>query len=61
MKHTMRFLWVSLCCIALLCVGVFVWLTLFMIQESDRTITQTANLYMEEINTQLQRHFDSLV
>ena len=61
MKHTMRFLWVSLCCIALLCVGVFVWLTLFMIRESDRTITQTANLYMEEINTQLQRHFDSLV
>ena len=61
MRHPMRFLWTSLICIALLCVGVFTWLTLFMVRESDHTITRVANLYMEEINAQLQRHFDSLV
>ena len=30
-------------------------------RKSDAILTQVANLYMEEINAQLQRHFDSLV
>lgn len=60
-KKTFRFLWGSLVCLALLCVGVFVWITHYMVRESDKTITEVANLYMEEMNLQLQRHFNSLV
>ena len=60
-KKTIRFLWISLLSLAVLCVGVFVWLTRSMARESDETMTQIANLYMEELNAQLQRHFDSLV
>ena len=30
-------------------------------QKSDEILTKVANLYMKEINAQLQRHFDSLV
>ena len=60
-KKTIRFLWISLVCLAALCVAVFFWLTRVMAQKSDETLTQVANLYMEEINTQLKRHFDSLV
>ena len=60
-KKTIRFLWVSLLCLAALCVAVFAWITWVMVEKSDETLTQVANLYMEEINTQLKRHFASLV
>ena len=60
-KKTIRFLWVSLLALALLCVAVFAWLTRVMVAKSDETLTQVANIYMEEINAQLKRHFDSFV
>ena len=56
-----RFLWTSLICLALLCVGVFAWITRYMLRESDTVITQVVNIYMEEMNTQIQRHFETLV
>ena len=59
-NNPLRFLWVSLICLALLCVAVFMWLTSVMARKSDQTLTQVANIYMEEINAQLKRHFDSL-
>ena len=60
-KRILTFLWVSLICLAALCVAVFGTITRVMVERSDQTLTQVANLYMEEINGQLQRHFDSLV
>ncbi len=60
-KKTSRFLWGSLIGLVFLCVGVFVWITTFMLRESESTITQVVNLYMEEMNSQLQRHFSSLI
>ena len=60
-KKTNRFLWGSLIGLILLCVGVFVGITTFMLRESERTITQVVNLYMEEMNHQLQRHFGTLI
>ena len=60
-RKTIRFLWISLLILALLCVAVFAWITRVMVEKSDETLTQVANLYMEEMNTQLRRHFDALV
>nr|WP_317399462.1 hypothetical protein [uncultured Gemmiger sp.] len=60
-NRILTFLWVSLICLAALCVAVFGVIARVMVKRSDRTLTQVANLYMEEINGQLQRHFDSLV
>lgn len=60
-KKTIRFLWASLLSLAVLCVAVFYWLTQVMVRQSDQTLTEVANMYMEEINTQLQSHFDALV
>ena len=60
-RKTIRFLWISLLCLAALCVAVFTWLTQVMAQKSDETLTQVANIYMEEMNAQLKRHFDFLV
>lgn len=60
-KKTIRFLWISLFVLAVLCVAVFTWLTGVMGEKSDETLTEVANLYMEEMNSQLKHHFDSLV
>lgn len=60
-KKTIRFLWISLLTLALLCVAVFYWLTQVMVRQSDQTLNEVANMYMEEINAQLQGHFDALV
>lgn len=60
-KKIIRFLKISLITVLILCVGVFTFLTWFMIRESDKTITSVANTYMEGVNTQLQRHFETLV
>ena len=60
-KKTIRFLWVSLLCLAALCVAVFAVITRIMVKRTDETLTRVANIYMEEINSQIKRHFDSLV
>ena len=60
-KKTIRFLWISLLTLALLCVAVFYWLTQVMVRQSDQTLNEVANMYMEEINALLQGHFDALV
>ncbi len=60
-KGILTFLWVSLICLAALCVAVFGVIARVMVERSDQTMTQVSTLYMEDINTQLQRHFDSLV
>ena len=52
-KKTNRFLWLSLVGILALCVGVFTWMTRFMLRESDRTINEVGGIYMEEMNRQI--------
>lgn len=56
-----HFLWGSLIFLALLCVCVFYWITSTMVTESKNTISEVANIYMEEISKQYQNHFDTLV
>ena len=60
-KKTNRFLWLSLVGILALCVGVFTWMTRFMLRESDRTINEVGGIYMEEMNRQMQLHFTSII
>ncbi|MFR8003459.1 MAG: response regulator [Hydrogeniiclostridium sp.] len=60
-KKTNRFLWLSFVGILALCVGVFTWMTRFMLRESDRTINEVGGIYMEEMNRQMQLHFTSII
>ena len=60
-RRTNHFLWGSLIFLALLCVCVFYWITSTMVTESKNTISEVANIYMEEISKQYQNHFDTLV
>ena len=60
-KKVMWFVIISLICVVFVCTGVFTMMTTVMIQESDQTITQVVNTYMEGLNVQMQRHFQTLL
>ena len=60
-KRTVRFLWISLAAVLLLCVGVFAFITTYMVRESDRAIGEIGEIYMEEMNRQMEMHFSSII
>lgn len=45
----------------LICVAVFVWLTLFMSNRTEKTIVEVSDIYMSEMNVQLQQKFDTII
>lgn len=60
-KKTMRFLFISLIAVLLLCIVIFTAMTRFMIQKSNNAINRIGNIYMSEMSTQLQRHFSTII
>lgn len=60
-KKIRRFLTGSVALLLALCIGVFSGLTIYMVNESEETIIDVVNLYMEEISQQLQNHFNTLL
>ena len=60
-KKTTRFLWISLVELLILCVGVFGWLTFYMIKENENSISQVGQIYMSEVSSQLNLHFTSII
>jgi len=55
------FLWISLVGIMLLCTGVFVWITTYMIDENDKTISEVGEIYMSEMGQQISMHFATTI
>ena len=60
-KRTVRFLWISMAVILILCVAVFAFITTYMVRESDRAIGEIGEIYMEEMNRQMEMHFSSII
>lgn len=60
-KKTIRFLWVSLISLIVLCVVVFATVTFRVIRQGTDTMNTVATTYMEGMSRQIQRHFDTLV
>ena len=60
-KKVKRLLWSSFVSLAIICVISFVWLTIFMSKRTERTIAEISEIYMEEMNGQLQQKFISIV
>ena len=60
-KNVRKFLWISLICILVLCIGVFVWITAYMIDENDRTISDVGEIYMSEMGKQISMHFATVM
>ncbi len=61
LKKTTRFLWISLIELLILCIGVFGWLTFFMVKQNEDSIGQVGQIYMSEVSRQLKLHFTSII
>lgn len=60
-KKTMKFLKISFVAVIIVCILVFVGLIQFMTSKTEDTITEVSNIYMSEINNQIQQKFSSIV
>ncbi len=60
-KKTMKFLKFSFIGVVVICILVFVFLIGFMTSKTDDTITEVSNVYMAEINRQIQQKFSSIL
>lgn len=59
-KKTKRFLLVSMSCLVLLCVLIFIWLSSAMNGKSEEAINEVGKIYMSEMSMQLQQKFDAI-
>lgn len=59
-KKTKRFLLVSMSCLVLLCVLIFIWLSSAMTGKSEEAINEVGKIYMSEMSMQLQQKFDAV-
>lgn len=59
--RTKKFLWSSLIGMVLVCIVVFVVLAKFMNKRTKESIQEITEIYMEELNTQLQEKFSSVI
>lgn len=60
-KKIKNFLMSSFIGVIIICILVFVGLTLFMSQKTEHTIHNVSEIYMSEMNTQLQQKFTSII
>lgn len=60
-KKIKKFLIWSFSCVIVICIVVFIWLVLFMSRKTKDTITEVSEIYMAEMNTQLQQKFQSII
>jgi len=60
-QKTMSFLKISFVGVIFVCILVFVWLIKFMTDKTEDTITEVSNIYLSEINNQVQQKFSSII
>ncbi len=60
-RKTIRFLWISLTILVIICIVVFGSVTFSVIGQGTDTMNQVATTYMEGMSQQTQKHFDTLV
>ncbi|WP_316248758.1 hybrid sensor histidine kinase/response regulator [Zongyangia hominis] len=54
-------MWTSLACALILCIGVFVWITAYMVSQSGETIHEVGTIYMSQMSTQLKLQFSLFI
>lgn len=60
-RQTKRFLFASACCLAVLCVTVFLWVSIYMSAKSEDAISEIGMIYMSEMSKQLQQKFEAVI
>lgn len=60
-KKTTRLLRTGFILVIVLCIVVFVWMTAYMLRQSDKALSDVGEIYMSAISDQLKTHFNSIV
>ncbi len=60
-KKTIRFFQWSVVSVFIVCIAVFISLTIFMGQKTERAIKNTTDIYMSEMNQQIRQKFTSII
>lgn len=60
-KNTKSFFMRSVISIFLLCIAVFIWLTLYMGKKTEKAIKNTTSIYMSEMSQQIQEKFTAVI
>lgn len=60
-KKTRNLLKFSFITLIVLCIIVFIWLTLFMAKRTQETAVEISEIYMSEMNLQIQQKFSSII
>lgn len=60
-KRITRYLKISFVAIAIACIGLFVFMSVYLNKETGDMTYQVSQLYMEEIHSQLQQKFDTIL
>lgn len=51
----------SVSIVIVMCIGIFVWLAIFMSQKTEQSAAEITEIYMSEVNKQIQQKFSSIV
>ncbi len=60
-KKVIKFFGRSVAIVIVVCVVVFIWLTMIMSTKTEDSIQEISNMYMAEMNTQIQQKFRSII
>lgn len=60
-KKVIKFFGRSVAIVIVVCVAVFIWLTMIMSTKTEDSIQEISNMYMAEMNTQIQQKFRSII
>lgn len=60
-KKVIKFFRHSIISVIIICVAVFFWLTMFMSYRTEQTVEDISNIYMSEMNQQIQQKFRSII
>ena len=60
-KRITRYLKISFLAVAVICIGLFLFMGVYLNREIADTTNEVSHLYMEEIHSQLQQKFDTIL
>lgn len=60
-KKTRKLLVLSFFGVIIVCIAVFVWLTVYMSRKTKESVTEVSKIYVSELNKQIQQKFQSII
>lgn len=58
-KRVVRFLWIGLVAVLLVCLVAFAWMTTYMVQQNKKAVSEIGEIYLDQMGKQIQLHFSS--